>query len=153
MLPLTAKAPPVSLLRTEFNEWCGAVSSDGKWIAYASDESGRSEVYVQAFSRTGVSGRKWQVSYKGGSWPKWRKDGRELFFISADKEIVSVDVESSGSFRSVAPRVLFAPGGYGPDARFDVTADGRRFIMPAPVTIAGSRPAEVILNWTRVISR
>src|SRR5436190_16222159 len=152
MLPLAGKAPPVSLLRTESNERCGTISSDGRWIAYASDESGRSEVYVQAFSGTGVSGRKYQVSYNGGSWPKWRKDGRELFYLSGDKAIVSVEVESSGSFRAAAPRALFALGRYNPDARFDVTADGRRFILPAPA-IGRLQPAEVILNWTRAIDR
>jgi len=100
MLPLFGNRKPVSFLHSKSNEWCGALSPDSKWIAYASDELGRSEIYVQAFSEEGASsGRKWQVSYDGGNWPKWRRDGKELLYLAADRRIVAVDVKTGASFQ------------------------------------------------------
>jgi Tol biopolymer transport system component len=79
VLRLSGNRKPIPFLRTEFNERCGTFSPDGRWVAYTSDESGRFEIYVQAFSEEGGgSGRTWQVSYNGGTWPKWRRDGKEL---------------------------------------------------------------------------
>ena len=124
-------------------------SPDAKWIAYASDESGRSEVYVQAFSEEGApSERKWLISTEGGHWPKWRRDGKELLYLTPDRAIVAVDVTTGATFRHGSPKLLFAPGIRTPEARFDVTKDGRRFIIPIAFTEAGSEPARVIINWT-----
>ena len=104
MLPLFGNRKPVSFLHTEYNEWCGTLSPDGKWIAYASDESGRSEIYVQAFSEEGAgSERKWLVSDNGGHWPKWRRDGKELLYLAADRGIVGVKVATGVSFQHGAP--------------------------------------------------
>jgi Tol biopolymer transport system component len=153
MLPLTGKAAPVPLLRSESNERCGALSPDGNWIAYASDESGRSEIYVQAFSDAGLSGRKWQVSYFGGTSPKWRRDGRELFFIGANKTISAVTVSIGATFHSLSPQTLFAPGGYTSDWTFDVTADGQRFILPSAVSFGNAEPPAVVLNWIDGVGR
>ena len=153
MLPLTGKAAPLPLLRSESNERCGALSPDGHWIAYASDESGRSEIYVQAFSDTGLSGRKWQVSYFGGTSPKWRRNGRELFFIGANKTIIAVPVSLGATFQFYSPQTLFAPGIDSPDATFDVTADGQRFILPSAVSFRSAEPPGVVLNWIDGVSR
>jgi hypothetical protein len=153
MLPLTGKAVPIPLLRGEANERCGALSPDGNWIAYASDESGRNEIYVQAFSDAGLSGRKWQVSYSGGTSPKWRRDGRELFFIGANKTIIAATVSIGATFHSDSPQTLFAPGIYGPDWTFDVTADGQRFILPSAVSFANAEPPAVVLNWLDGVGR
>ena len=153
MLPLTGKAAPVRLLRSESNEWCGALSPDGNWIAYASDESGRSEIYVQAFSEAGLSGRAWQVTYIGGSWPKWRRDGRELLFLGADRTIVAVNVSLGATVKAQTPRKLFAPGIDSPDATFDVTADGKRFIVPSALSFRSAEPPGVVLNWIDGVSR
>jgi hypothetical protein len=153
MLPLTGKAPPLPLLRSESNDRCGALSQDGHWIAYASDESGRSEIYVQAFSDGGLSGRKWQVSYSGGTSPKWKRDGRELFFIGANKKIVGVPVSLGATFHSYSPQTLFTPGIDSPDATFDVTADGQRFILPSAVSFGNAEPPGVVLNWIDGVRR
>jgi hypothetical protein len=138
-------------VHTEYNEWCGTLSPDGKWIAYASDQSGRSEVYVQAFLEQGaLSERKWQISTDGGHWPKWRRDGKEVLYLAPDRRIVAVDVTTGAGFRHGSPKPLFASGIRTPDARFDVTKDGQRFIIPASLTEADSQPARVVLNWTKV---
>jgi len=153
MLPLTGKAVPIPLLRGEANERCGALSPDGNWIAYASDESGRNEIYVQAFSDAGLSGRKYQVSYIGGSWPKWRRDGRELLFLGADRTIVAVNVSLGATVNAQTPLKLFASGMDGPDATFDVTADGQRFILPSAISFRSAEPPGVVLNWIDGVSR
>jgi eukaryotic-like serine/threonine-protein kinase len=146
-LPLSSSSKAKPFLRTEHNEWCGTLSPDSKWIAYASDESGISEIYVQSFSGADAnSGRKWQVSDSGGHWPKWRRDGKELLYLSVDRKIVGVEVTIGASFRHSTPRPLFASGIRTPDARFDVTSDGRRFLIPAQAT-ENSSPATVTINW------
>jgi len=150
VLPLTGSRNRIPFLRGEFNERCGTLSPDGKWIAYASDESGTYETYVQAFSGEGpASGRKWQVSYSGGTWPKWGRDGKELFFISAARELVAVEVKTGPTFQAGSPLPLFATGIFTPDASFDVTADGRRFLIPTGRREGNSAPPMVVLNWTK----
>jgi eukaryotic-like serine/threonine-protein kinase len=152
MLPLFGNRQPKSVLNTEHNEWCGTLSPDNRWIAYASDESGRSEIYVRAFSQEGTgSERKWLVSGNGGYWPKWRRDGKELLYLDADRGIVGVQVAAGASFQHATPQPLFASGIRTPDARFDVTADGRRFLIPTQVTAANPAPVTVMMNWTTAI--
>jgi Tol biopolymer transport system component len=144
---------PISLLRGEATEGCGALSPDGNWIAYTSDESGRNEIYVQAFSDAGLSGRKYQASYFGGTSPKWKRDGRELFFMDTNKTIISVTVSLGATFHRGSPQMLFTPGIGNPDATFDVTADGQRFIMPSAVSFANAEPPAVVLNWIDGVGR
>jgi Tol biopolymer transport system component len=148
MLPLFGNRKPMSFLQAEYNEWCGTLSPDGKWIAYATDKSGRSEIYVQAFSEESAGlGRKWQVSDHGGRWPKWRRDGKELVYLGADRAVVGVEVKMGASFQHGTPHPLFPSGIRTPDARFDVSADGRRFLIPAQVLEGNPAPATVIVNW------
>ena len=152
MLPLSGDRQPRSVLHTEYNEWCGTLSLDNRWIAYASDETGKSEIYVRAFSQEGTgSERKWLVSGNGGYWPKWRRDGKELLYLDADRRIVGVQVAAGTSFQHGTPQPLFESGIRTPDARFDVTADGRRFLIPAQVTAPNPAPVTVIMNWTTAI--
>jgi Tol biopolymer transport system component len=152
ILPLAGNRKPILLLHNEFNQRCGMLSPDGKWIAYASDESGRYEIYVQAFSEKGEgSGRKWQVSYNGGTWPKWRRDGKELFYLSAAREMVAVDVNTGATFQSGSPHLLFQTGIYTPDARFEVSADGRRFLIPTGGSEGTPAPPTVVVNWTKAV--
>lgn len=140
------------LLNGDSNEFCGVPSPDGRWISYSSDESGRSEVYVQALPENGpVTGRKWQISYSGGSWPKWRLDGKELFYVDGEKKMVAVSVAGGDSFEPGNPKSLFATGIHTPEARFDVTADGSRFIIPTESGGENRMPAMVILNWTSAL--
>jgi len=120
-----------------------------KWIAYASDESGTDEIYVQRFAEeSGVSGRKWQVSYGGGVWPKFRHDGRELFYLNGAREVVAVEIKPGTTFQPGLPQVLFASGIFNSEARFDVTTDGQKFIVPSARNALSNKPATVVVNWT-----
>ena len=108
---------------------------------------------MRTFSDAGLSDRKSQVSYSGGTSPKWRRDGRELFFLGVNKTIIAVTVSLGATFHSDSPQTLFAPGIDSPDATFDVTADGQRFILPSAVSVGNAEPPGVVLNWIDGVSR
>src|SRR5262249_57200415 len=91
---------PFPLLQTRFNESLAVFASDGKWIAYVSDESGRPEVYVQTFP---VSTAKWRISTAGGSQPRWRRDGKEIFYVSPDHRLMAVPVKGGGGLEGGGP--------------------------------------------------
>ncbi|MDH4070674.1 MAG: protein kinase, partial [Ignavibacteria bacterium] len=103
--PLTGGGAPFPLVQTEFDEWLAKFSPDGKWLAYASNESGRFEVYVRSFSGTadqsaaGERSGKWQVSSNGGAQPRWRKDGKELFYVDAARILTAVPVYGEDAIR------------------------------------------------------
>ncbi len=148
-LPVTGSsaAKPIPIIQTEANEGSGTLSPDGRWLAYASDRSGRYEVYVQRFS--GGGGQQ-QVSTGGGSSPRWRRNGRELFYYAGDGNLMAAPVRSGESFeigsavslfefRSGTPKVLYAP--------YAVTADGQRFLINAIVETEPNAPLTVVVNW------
>ena len=149
-LPLEGERKPVVVLRTPFSERFGTFSPDGKWIAYESNESGRSEIYVRSFP---VSGDALQVSTQGGTLPKWRADGKELYYLGADRDkIIAVGVRVlAGRFELDTPRELFTTvtmPAFLPNVPYDVTPDGRRFLVFQPSThIQGPAPLTVALNW------
>jgi Tol biopolymer transport system component len=146
------ESEPEPYLRTEFQEQEGKVSPDGHWVAYVSDESGRSEVFVSTLpSPIG----KWQVSTDGGSAPRWRQDGKELFYIAPDNRIVAVAVTVGSTFSRGTPRPLFvAPVGQGgPWEEFDVSADGTRFLVNALAEEEPGAPITVVVNWTAALER
>ena len=137
-----------SVLHTPFNEVQGTLSPDSRWLAYASDESGRFEVFVQPFPPTGT---KRLVSSDGGIEPRWRSDGRELFYLSPDRRLMAVPTETTPRFEPGKPEALF-------DAdvgaitlpfrrRYDVAADGQRFVLLEPPP-RRPPPITVIVNWT-----
>jgi eukaryotic-like serine/threonine-protein kinase len=129
------------LLKTPSKESGGQISPDGKWIVYSSDETGRAEVYVQALP---PSSARWTISTAGGLWPKWRADGRELFYTDASSKLMAVDVKLEPSFEYDAPRLLFD----GTALRdFDVTADGQRFLVVKPAPDAATRSIALVQNW------
>jgi eukaryotic-like serine/threonine-protein kinase len=147
VLPLFGDKKPQLFLQTPFGETMGRFSPDGKWIAYVSDESGASQVYVQPFP---PSGGKWQLSTKGGFTPRWRSDGRELFYLSPDRQLMSVDVNSAGAtFEASSPKALFQTqvDVANISNRYDVSPDGQRFLMSLPVENTISPPITVITNW------
>jgi Tol biopolymer transport system component/predicted Ser/Thr protein kinase len=153
LLPLTGdKRKPVPYLANQFHRSQGRFSPDGRYIAYASNESGRNEVYVQPFPE--ASGGKWLVSKGGGNQPHWRHDGKELFYISTDSKVMAVDVTTTPVFRNGNPKVLFATrisGGAITQniTRYDVTPDGQKFLintLPAEAAAPAS-PITVVLNW------
>ena len=99
VLPLVGDRKPFPFLQTQFSEAEGALSPDGQWMAYSSDESGQLEVYLRSFPS---AENKSQVSTNGGRKPQWRGDGKELFYLDGDRNLVSVDVGQSGSTADTA---------------------------------------------------
>ena len=152
ILPLLGAAggsQPYALLRTESFEDNGSFSPDGRWIAYTSSESGRPEVYVRPFASTGnpPTAGKWQVSRDGAAnqQPRWRADSKELFFL-ARQTVMAVDVSLTPVFHPGNPQPLFRLPLT--TTRWDVTADGKRFLAAVPVDAAGDAdPITVVLNW------
>ena len=143
-LDLQAKgAKPVPYLQTPAGERSGAFSPDGHWIAYESDESGRDEVYLQSFP---LGGGKFQVSTAGGATPRWRADGRELYYV-VDGNTVAVKIQTSPRFEVGPPQMMFRI----PSSRtrnYDVTPDGNRFLVPVPTAERREvAPATVVINW------
>lgn len=146
---------PVSYLRTEFNEHHGHLSPDGRWMAYASDESGSWEVFVRAFP---VPDNRWQISTAGGAEPRWRRDGKELFYVSADGTLMAVAVQLEADFKASAPRALFRThfGSFGAEYWRPVyvpAADGQRFLINTVISETSSSPVSVILNWPALLQR
>jgi Tol biopolymer transport system component len=129
------------------------VSPDGRWIAYSSDESGRFEIYVERFPNLGD---RVTVSVEGGMHPRWSRDGRELIFRQGDA-VMAAAVAAQPTFRAERPRRLFAGAytGTGQDSSFDVSADGKRFVM---VTRGDPQPQvrdqiNVVLDWFEELKR
>jgi Tol biopolymer transport system component len=155
VLMLTGEHKASTFLGTSFNEAQARFSPNTRWVAYASDESGRFEVYVRPFPA--ASGQT-QISIAGGTQPEWRRDGRELFYIAADGKMTAVPVATDGAtFSAGTPRALFNVEVPEPNPPFPtdyaVTADGQRFLVNT-VADQPTRPAlTVILNWTADLKR
>jgi Tol biopolymer transport system component len=150
-LPLSGNQQPIPLAQTSGSGTTAGfaqISPNGKWFAYTSSEGGqRNEVYVQSFP---PGGGKWQVSRTGASEARWRRDGKELFFLQADGKLVVVPVKAEGTFEAGTPVELFQTrfSNYGLTRNhYDVTSDGQFFVVNA--TVPGNAPAAmtVALNW------
>jgi dipeptidyl aminopeptidase/acylaminoacyl peptidase len=129
------------------------LSGDGKWMAYNSTtETGRNEVFVQSLPAiaAGHSSRKWRVSTSGGSDPEWRRDTRELYFLSPDKQLTAVSVEEKHSVPHFgSPKVLFQTNleEASRRAHYQPAANGQRFLLVQPVGGVLSPPITVVVNW------
>ena len=150
-LALSGDRRPVVLMTSEFNKDEPHVSPDGRWIAYNTDESGRWEVYVAKFP--GFTG-KHQVSNNGGAQALWRKDGKELFYLSLDGKLMTIDVKAGATIETGVPKLLFqTPLEVFPrEDQYCVTGDGLRFLFAEPVGDA-TKPITVVLNWTAGLKR
>jgi len=161
--PLDATVPRRVFASSPFNETQPALSPDGRWLAYVSDELGINEqrdVYIQAFPG---GGKKIQVSAdtRGGQQPRWRRDGRELYYVAPDRSIIAMAVESSGDTLRLGPaRPLFqtmmgSEGGLGTRASYDVTRDGLKFIVAeSPAGSADvNRPFTLLMNWRSSVAK
>jgi len=128
VLPLRERGRPYPFLRSEASENWASFSPDGKWVAFSSTEGGQAEVYVAAFPS---NGRHWRVSADGGSQARWRRDGKEIFYVAPDRTLMAVSVVVSRREFSVAEyRPLFRMQyPYGAYHAFDVTTDGQRFLV------------------------
>src|SRR5208282_1505365 len=112
VLPLEGEKKPLPFLRTEFSNYDGQFSPDGRWIAYVSDESGRNEIYVRTFSPDSAAaasdtGGKWLISTGGGSGVRWRGDGKELYYLAPDRKVMAVEIAANLVFRAGVPKALF----------------------------------------------
>ncbi len=130
-------------------------SPDGKWLAYASNEAGNWEVYVSPFP---AAVNKWQVSRGGGREPRWRRDGKELFYISADGKMVAVPVKTSTTFEAGSPSTLFQTHTRQPIsaldlASYDVSADGQRFLIDTKVVEPNAASVSIILHWASELEK
>jgi Tol biopolymer transport system component len=146
---------PFVFLQTEFNEMRATFSPDGRWIAYQSDESGRYEVYIRPFPGPGG---KWQVSSGGGTRPRWRGDGKELFYMTeGDYKLMSVEVKPGPSTIEVgSAQVLFANRmvSAGPRADlYDETQDGRLFLVETAEGGGVQAPITLVVNWVGEIKK
>ncbi len=151
MMPLSGERKPYPFLQSQFGQFNASFSPDAKWVAYASVESGRAEIFVVPFPGPGG---KWQVSTGGGNWPHWRRDGKEIFYLSPENKVMAAEVKPSGSsFEIGAVRALFETRPYrSGGAAFDVTGDGQRFI----INYSGEQPTAAItlvVNWTADVKK
>jgi len=126
----------------------GQISPDGKWVAYASDESGNWEIYVTTFP--GAAG-KWQVSRGGGTEPRWRGDGKELFYLGPTGMLTAVPVNTVTAFSTGTPTPLFQFHGRAPISStdvfsYDVSKDGKRFLVNRYVKPESITPLTIVLN-------
>ena len=140
----------MAFLATPFREDRARMSPDGHWIAYGSNESGRTEVYVQPFPG---SGQRVQVSTDGGGLPAWSSNGRELFYCQGD-QVLAVSVTTKPAFNASKPKVLFEVSrGLRRYADYDVTPDGQHFVMVKSEKEANPTQINVVLNWFEELKR
>ncbi len=161
LLPLRGtERKPVPFLQTKADERDAQFSPDGHWVVYSSNESGNWEVYVIGFRAPGSAGAaegKWQVSTGGGREPRWRRDGKQLFYLAPDNKLMSIDVKPGPAFEARPPKVLFQAHPPEPIAAedlytYDVSPDGQRFLVETEVETNAS-PISIILNWPGKLSR
>jgi len=160
-LPLTGERKAFAVAQTNFDEMQGQFSPDGRWLAYASNESGQFEVYVRPFPE---AGGKWQVSTGGGTQPRWGRNGQELFYVAPDGRLMAAPIRVvQGAVDTGRPVALFPtrlatgpnilPAGYNSSAQYAVAPNGRFLMNVAPAEQAVTSPITVVLNWAAGLGR
>ena len=147
-------AKPMPILATQFNEGEAQVSPDGRWIAYTTNESSASAVYVRPFSTEGNGGgAKWLISKGLAIYPRWRSDGKQIFYADPNLDIMAVDIDTSKGFQAGTPRRLFTAPPPLLTIGWSMTADAKRFLFIT--TPNGGRPAPftVVLNWAASLKK
>jgi hypothetical protein len=148
IMPANGPGPGHAIADTQFNESSGYFSPDSRHLVYASDESGQSDIYV--INTDG--GGKTQISSNGGFYPRWSRNGKEIFYISTDRMLTSVDVLPGPAFQVSAPHPLFpvnvVPLG---GAVYDVSPDGQRFIVAVPVPARIPPALSIVTNWPQLL--
>lgn len=150
------------MVQSSFDEIQGQFSPDGRWLAYASNESGRYEVYVRTFPETGGT---WQISTAGGMQPRWRPDGAELFFVAPDTKLMAVPLRFAEDTRALdagAPVPLFSSrlatggnitsAGFEARAQYAVSADGR-FLINVVAEGSVTSPITIVQNWDAALKK
>jgi Tol biopolymer transport system component len=153
--PQSGDRKPFPYLQEPYSEQNGMFSPDGHWVAYMSDESGRNEVYVQAFP---LSGEKRQISTGGGSDVSWRGDGAELFYLAADRNLMAVPVKvgrgpAGPTFEPGVPKALFPVPGNRVNRSYGAASDGRRFLLSTAAADDTAIPVTVVLNWAAILKK
>jgi len=161
VLPVSADRKPRVFIRAPGAAYDGQFSPDGRWVAYVSRESGRQEVYVVPFDGSQVSStppfeqvaitKRWQVSANGGAFPRWRRDGKELFYVAPGDEFVGVGVETLGNAFSLSEaRPLFRETLAAAAFPYDVSPDGQRFLVNSFGETETS-PLTLVVNWKELL--
>jgi Tol biopolymer transport system component len=156
-LPLSGDRKPVTYLDTAFSNIQPQLSPDGRWLAYATNESGTYQIVVRTFPDP--NGGRWQVTANGGIEPRWRRDGRELYYIGPDGKLMAVPISAGNVFQTEAAIPLFQTpftqlAGIPYPIRYDVSADGQRFLMTVPADNAlSATPIVAIVNWTAALRK
>jgi serine/threonine protein kinase/Tol biopolymer transport system component len=155
VLPLFGDRKPFPYVQGNFGAGSAKSSPNGRYLAYDSNETGRTEIYIQTFPEH--SG-KWQVSVSGGVQPMWRRDGKELFYLTPDQKLMAVDVNpASSAFQVGIPRQLFqahlVPGMTQWRNVYVPAPDGQKFLMIVPASESKPEPITVIVNWTALLRR
>jgi hypothetical protein len=152
VLPLTGDRKLLPFVQTTAYESHAAFAPDGRWIAYDSSQNGQTDVYVRPFP---PSSGQFQISKNGGSFPRWRADGKELFFIAADGTMMAVDIDTRRQFEGGVPHALFRRAALMSDAgpSYDVSKDGQRFLVSLPPEQLAPAPLTVIVNWLATIRK
>ncbi len=154
IVPVSGDRKAQPYLQGPFNDQQGRFSPDGHWVAYTSDESGRSEIYIQSFPKPGA---KYQISTTGGADPRWSRDGKELFYLSAGQKLMSAAVETTaGKIQAGLPKELFpvrVSGLVDTRAHYAVSPDARRFLIVTLDEGGAVSPFTVVLNWTALLKK
>lgn len=147
ILPMVSPFKPKDWLRTPASEANARVSPNGKWVAYQAGDGARDQVYVVPFAGTG---ERHQVSTDGGQFPRWRRDGTELYFLTLDRKLMAVPVNTTDGFENQPPQLLFSTnastvtGGWPP---YDVSPDGQRFLVSQPSQSMSTSSISIVMDW------
>jgi Tol biopolymer transport system component len=158
LLPLDGNHKPRLFVRTAYD---GQFSPDGRWVAYTSREAGREEVYVVPFDAAKVSHTvlgsmtnpgELQISPSGGGFPRWRQDGKEIFYLAPDNQMMATEVEAKGNnFEARKAQPLFRAVGAASSSPYDVTPDGKRFVFD--IGSKTNAPLTLVVNWTARLNK
>ncbi|HEV2350980.1 MAG TPA: protein kinase [Terriglobia bacterium] len=152
ILPLFGDRKPYPFIESSFDQLYAEFSPDVKWLAYTSDETGRPEVYIAPFPK---ANGKWEVSTQGGVVPTWRRDGKELYYLSLDQKLMAVDIrENNNSVEIGSPHVLFQTNPPPLVLRsYDSAADSSKFIVVTQSLNASSVPVTLVINWPALLEK
>jgi len=150
VLPMEGDRKPYPFIKANYGVRQGQFSPDGRWVAYSTNESGKWEIVVAPFPGPGGN---WQVSSGGGTEPRWRRDGKELFYLAPDAKLMSVAVKAGATFDAEPPVPLFPirrrePISSGDSFSYDVSADGQRILVNTDLRESDSTTLTLLLNWT-----
>jgi Tol biopolymer transport system component/tRNA A-37 threonylcarbamoyl transferase component Bud32 len=156
LLTMAGEPKATPFIESPFDKAQARISPDGRWITYVTNDSGTYQVVVQSFPDPNTG--RWQITAQGGIEPKWKHDGRELYYLAPDGKLMAVPVNPGPAFQAGSPSVLFqtplvVTRGQTPrDRRYDVAPDGR-FLIAVPTAAATQTPVTVVVNWTVLTNR